>query len=100
MVEPKPAQRNPPWSRDELILALDFYLTHREHTPGKQSAEIAELSAILNQMAQELGADRDKTYRNPNGVYMKLMNFRRFDPDYTREGKVGLQRGNRLEGGV
>ena len=98
MAEASLSQRNPPWSRDELILALDFYLIHREHTPGKQSAEIAELSAILNQMAQALGADRDKTYRNSNGVYMKLMNFRRFDPDYTKEGKVGLQRGNRLEG--
>ena len=55
MAEASSSQRNPPWSRDELILALDFYLRHREHTPGKQSAEIAELSAILNQMAQALG---------------------------------------------
>ena len=31
-------------------------------------------------------------------ISMKLMNFRRFDLDYTKDGKVGLQRGNRLEG--
>jgi 5-methylcytosine-specific restriction protein A len=28
---------------------------------------------------------------------MKLMNFRRLDPDYTGSGKVGLQRGGRGE---
>jgi 5-methylcytosine-specific restriction protein A len=28
---------------------------------------------------------------------MKLMNFRRFDPDYTAAGHVGLQRGGKAE---
>ena len=28
---------------------------------------------------------------------MKMMNFRRFDPQYTADGKVGLTRGNKLE---
>lgn len=36
-------------------------------------------------------------FRNANGVYMKLMNFRRFDPNYTAEGKVGLTRGGHEE---
>jgi|SRR6516164_5113177 len=36
-------------------------------------------------------------FRNPNGVYMKVMNFRRFDPVYIAQGKKGLQRGNQLE---
>ncbi len=63
MAEPKLVQHNPPWGRDELILALDFYLRHSEQIPGKQSPEIAELSATLNQIAQALGANRDKTYR-------------------------------------
>ena len=36
-------------------------------------------------------------FRNPNGVYMKLMNFRRFDPVYQAQGKTGLTRGNKLE---
>ena len=38
------------------------------------------------------------TLRNRNGVYLKVMNFRRFDPAYLAEGKVGMRRGNRLEG--
>jgi 5-methylcytosine-specific restriction protein A len=33
-------------------------------------------------------------FRNPNGVYMKLCNFLRFDPNYQG---TGLTRGNRLE---
>ena len=97
MVEAPLSQRNPPWSRDELILALDFYLRHRNQIPGKTSSEIQELSSLLNDMARQIGRGQEATYRNSNGVYMKLMNFRRFDPDYTREGKVGLQRGNRME---
>ena len=34
---------------------------------------------------------------DPNGIYMKLMNFRRFDPVYQAQGKTGLSRGNKLE---
>jgi len=41
--------------------------------------------------------DRADGFRNPNGVYMKLMNFRRFDPAYQAQGKTGLTRGNKLE---
>ncbi|QCP51635.1 HNH endonuclease [Trinickia violacea] len=83
--------------RDELILALELYLQHRASPPGKDSPEVAELSSLLNDMGCALGLDEPDTYRNPNGVYMKMMNFRRFDPEYTKEGKVGLTRGNKDE---
>ena len=86
--------RNPPWSRDELIVTLDFYLRHIPSIPGKKSSEISKLSDFLNRLQSKLGGDRPDRFRNINGVYMKLMNFRRFDPDY--EGK-GLQRGNKDE---
>jgi len=88
------SNRNPPWSRDELILALDFYIHHAPQIPGKQTLEIADLSELLNHLQAKLGGDRAAKFRNANGVYMKLMNFRRFDPSY--EGK-GLQRGNKDE---
>jgi hypothetical protein len=35
--------------------------------------------------------------RNENGAYMKLMNFRRFDPQYTASGRHGLVRGAKAE---
>jgi predicted HNH restriction endonuclease len=44
--------------------------------------------------------NRTAKFRNPNGVYMKIMNFRRFDPHYLAQGKKGLQRGGKLEGEV
>jgi 5-methylcytosine-specific restriction protein A len=39
-------------------------------------------------------------FRNANGVYMKVMNFRRFDPAYLAQGKKGLERGGKLEADV
>ena len=86
--------RNPSWSRDELILALDFYFEHSPNIPGKNSDEVSQLSLLLNRLQLKLGGESSDTYRNLNGVYMKLMNFRAIDPAY--EG-VGLRRGNKDE---
>jgi 5-methylcytosine-specific restriction protein A len=85
--------RNPKWTRDELILALDMYLRYGGNPPGKESAEISELSRTLNHLARYLGLAHGDRFRNINGVYMKLMNFRRFDPAFRAVGKVGLARG-------
>jgi 5-methylcytosine-specific restriction protein A len=96
-VKPKSAAAtsNPDWTRDELILALNVYLKHRPNPPGKGSPEIAELSRTLNQLGEKLFLPhtRAATFRNESGVYMKLMNFRRLDADYTADGKTGLPRG-------
>jgi 5-methylcytosine-specific restriction protein A len=90
---------NPDWTRDELILALNFYLAHRPSPPGKDSTEIRDLSQALNRLGDRLfpPESRADTFRNANGVYMKLMNFRRLDPQYTAEGKKGLTRGSKAE---
>ena len=88
------AKRNPAWTRDELILALDFYFNYTPSIPDKQSQEIADLSGLLNALASKFSGDKHETFRNKNGVYMKLMNFRRFDPN--SNGK-GLERGGKQE---
>lgn len=90
---------NPDWVRDELILALDFYLKHRPTPPDKFSAEIAELSAALKRLGSILfpRLQLSESFRNANGVHMKLMNFRRLDPQYTVDGKKGLSRGGKEE---
>lgn len=87
--------RNPDWTRDELILALHVYMEHRPQIPGKTSPEIIALSRDLNKLAGLLGLTGDDRFRNPNGVYMKLMNFRRLDPTYTATGATGLAAGGR-----
>ena len=68
--------------------------------PPKNSQEVADLSALLGKIGLALGRAEAATHRNANGVYMKMMNFRRFDPEYTSEGKIGLSRGNKEEEGI
>jgi 5-methylcytosine-specific restriction protein A len=91
--------RNPDWTRDELIIALDLYLKHRTSPPSKNSKEVLETSDLLNRVGTKLhgSGGKEKSFRNANGVYMKLMNFRRFDPEYTGTGKKGLTAGNKDE---
>lgn len=89
--------RNPPWTRDELILALDLYMTNPKSPPGKTSQAVRDLSELLNALAERMGLANGETFRNPAGVYMKTMNFRRFDPEVIASGKVGLTRGNKDE---
>lgn len=88
------AIRNPRWSRDELIVALDFYLRHQKFIPNNTSTKIKELSQFLNSLQLKIGGDLPDKFRNNNGVYMKLMNFRRFDPNHKSR---GLERGNKDE---
>ncbi len=90
--------RNPVWSRDELTLALDLYVQTGGNPTAKDDPALEALSAVLNKMHRLNGIGGSDTLRNRNGVYLKVMNFRSSDPAYLGQGKVGMQRGNRLEG--
>lgn len=89
-----PVRQNPAWQRDELILALDLYFRHPPSSIGQEHPEVVALSDLLNSLPIHIDRPDAEHFRNPNGVYMKLCNFLRFDPDY--HGK-GLTRGSRLE---
>lgn len=89
--------RNPPWSREELLLALELYLRNREAPPGKTSEQVLKLSQELNQLRSCIGTKGNGTFRNASGVYLKMMNFRSLDPDYLAKGKVGMTHRNKLE---
>ena len=89
--------RNPPWTRDELILALDLY---RRVNPVQANAEdkaVLELSAVLKALPAQGHAEDVARYRNPNGVRMKLANFLALDPSYSG---VGLSRGGKLDADI
>jgi 5-methylcytosine-specific restriction protein A len=88
------ARRNPPWQRDELILALDLYFRHRPDTISKKHPEVVALSELLNQLPIHPDRPDAAKFRNVNGTYMKLCNFLALDPAY--QGK-GLAAGGRLE---
>lgn len=91
--------RNPVWSRDEIILALDIYLRRRNHLPGDNDPEVVTLSSILQKMAGP-DAARFKNFRSPSAVVMKLANIQSIDPAYTQSGKKGLEGGGRGDGAV
>ncbi len=86
--------RNPDWTRDELILALDLYFQLEYSQISATNPKVIELSDILNKLPIHDSSSHEENFRNPNGVSMKLNNFKRFDPNYP--GK-GLPRGNVLE---
>lgn len=94
---PTSNQSNPAWSRDELVLALDLYLRHRDGLPGKNHPEVQALSQSLNLIGNATGVSKNQSFRNTNGVCMKLNNFRRWDPSYTNSGRTGLAKGNKDE---
>lgn len=84
--------RNPRWATEEVILALDLYLTRG--LLDDQDTEVVELSAALN--ALEIHTERPdaERWRNPNGVALKLANFAHFDPGYPGR---GMDRGSALD---
>ncbi|MEH6517278.1 MAG: HNH endonuclease [Halioglobus sp.] len=86
--------KNPNWTRDEHILALELYFRTPAAIGEDTNPDTIELSELLNRIPIHTGAQPGDTFRNPNGVGMKLANFRRFDPGY--EGS-GLKRGAKLE---
>jgi hypothetical protein len=88
------------WTREEVILAMDLYVSvdalNGAPIPGAGSAEILQLSGLL----QELGAYppelRGEKYRNADGVYLKLMNLRAVQTD----GQHGMNAYSRVDAAV
>jgi 5-methylcytosine-specific restriction enzyme A len=86
--------RQPPWQRDELILALNLYIQNERARNIKTEPAIAELSDLLKKRADFLDLPHDNTFRSINSIYLKLQNLKRLDPTY--EG-IGLKAGNKME---
>jgi 5-methylcytosine-specific restriction protein A len=61
-------RRNPNWTRDELILALDYYIAHPGDAHDDTHPSVITLSAEINTLAQMLGHSESETLRKANGV--------------------------------
>ena len=85
--------RNPKWTRDELILALELYFKEPSAHGNASHAEVIKLSDLLNSLPIHKEREQCEKFRNANGVGMKLANFRAFDPHY----EEGLSRGSKLD---
>ncbi len=89
---PSSAQRNPAWERDELILALDLYVRLDRKIPNEDYPDVVALSELLNVLPIHSDRPDEVRFRNPNGVALKLANFRALDqPGH------GMSRGGRLD---
>ena len=65
--------RNPNWVKEELVLALDLYL--RSGLPDNSDPAIVELSSVLRSLEIHSEGRHADSFRNPNGVGLKLANF-------------------------
>ena len=78
--------RNPKWHRDEIILALDLYFDKDLGPIDSGNPKIIALSERLNRLPIFDYKPDQKTFRNPNGVTLKLSNFKALDPNYDGKG--------------
>lgn len=90
----KTKRRNPAWTRDEHILALDYYLKNRRSYFSPSSGGVMQLAKEVSAVAKAIGLTGSDTFRNSAGVSMKLLNYRAIDPDFTTK---GLRQGSKLE---
>ena len=75
-------------------MALAQYFRCSPSKTNKDNKQIIALSDLLNSLPIHPSKSEYDKFRNPNGVYMKLCNFLRFDPNYSG---TGLKAGGKLE---
>lgn len=81
--------RNPIWSHDETVLLLDLYL--RVGRVGPEHEAVQGVSDTLQRLAEHSGRRVGETYRNAEGVAMKLKAMAQQDPDFRATGRKGLR---------
>lgn len=86
--------RPPNWTRDELILALDLYLSRGRKVLEPHKPETIELVALLNRLDHQGPFPPAAPRRTPGSVKAKLANLRSLDP--TPE-STGWGNGSRLD---
>ncbi|MBB5066158.1 HNH endonuclease [Granulicella mallensis] len=91
----KSDKKNPAWTRDELILTLEFYFRVPPWKVNGNHPEILKLSEELKHLSAFTDPPDAVRYRNSNGTYMKLMNFQSLDPTRGGRGLKSASRGDR-----
>lgn len=76
---------NPPWTREEIVLALDLYFDLAKPVK-RRDPRILQLSADFKRMAAARGVDGGPNLRNPTSVYFKMNNFLELDSAYKGTG--------------
>lgn len=88
------------WTCEEVILAMDFYVTVGASAggpiPGQDTSQIVQLSGLLKSLGAYPPELQGEKYRNPNGVYLKMMNLRAIQA----EGEHGMNAYSQLDAAV
>lgn len=83
--------RNPKWTRDENILALDIYLRFRNRGGVKEKMpEFTEVVRNINRLGELHDLPRNETFRNASGVFLTIENFTHLDPLNAKQGTTGI----------
>ena len=82
-------RRNPVWDYDETVLLLDLYRRAGRAAPSHPA--VRALSEALRLRALRSNRPIAETYRNPQGVSMKLKAMAQQDPAYRKTGARGLR---------
>ena len=82
----KNTKRNPNWTIDEIIVALDAYHTYYPNIPRTDSKEMRELSDVIKKIQPKLQTRGSDTFRSAGSVHGKIMNFHKFNPSYPGKG--------------
>lgn len=86
-------KKNPRWSVEEVILALDVYLQHG--LLDDTDPIVVQLSEDLNALEVHEQRPDESRWRNANSASLKLSNLAHFDPGYPG---VGMRGGSKLDG--
>jgi hypothetical protein len=88
------------WTREEIILAMDLYVTVGAFgggpIPGNSSVQIVQLSDLLKKLGAYPPEQQGEKYRNPDGIYLKQMNLRAIQT----EGQHGMNAYSQLDASV
>jgi 5-methylcytosine-specific restriction protein A len=69
------SEPNPPWKRDEIVLACDLVRQHDWHALNDTNSAVIELSDLLRRLPIHPPQLRGPTFRNPNGVARKTVDI-------------------------
>lgn len=86
--------RNPKWTVDELILALDVYFMLEPKDIVPSNPAIIELSELLRSLPIHKVRPDEERFRNANGVTMVLRNIAHSDPFFNG---ANLKHGSKLQ---
>lgn len=82
----KVVRKNPAWTEEEMVLALDVYFKLDNDEFHKRSRRILDLSVMLNHLDIHGRAMLSPNFRNPAGVTMILQNIASYDPERPQKG--------------